>query len=50
MIYFKSCPRCRGDLLIEDWAGEEEAVCLQCGCRVSRPPVDDRTPALIGEP
>jgi hypothetical protein len=28
MIVFKSCPRCRGDLLLDM---EEEITCLQCG-------------------
>jgi hypothetical protein len=29
MIAFKSCPRCRGDLLVR--SDEEEVTCLQCG-------------------
>jgi hypothetical protein len=27
MIAFKSCPRCRGDLLV----GFEDITCIQCG-------------------
>ena len=31
MIYFKSCPRCRGDVNVRsDWYGEYQE-CLQCG-------------------
>jgi hypothetical protein len=31
MVYFKACPRCRGDMLPErDFSGEYRH-CLQCG-------------------
>ncbi len=33
MILIKSCPRCHGDMMEEELAGEIEMVCLQCGHR-----------------
>ena len=49
MIQLKSCPRCNGDMLVEELLGEVEVVCLQCGCRMA-PQVDSgsspRQPAL----
>lgn len=33
MILLKACPRCRGDMLVEEMLGEVELVCLQCGNR-----------------
>jgi len=33
MVLLKACPRCRGDLLVEELLGEVELVCLQCGHR-----------------
>jgi len=33
MILTKSCPRCHGDLLLEELLGEVEMVCIQCGHR-----------------
>jgi DNA-directed RNA polymerase subunit M/transcription elongation factor TFIIS len=39
MIYFKACPKCRGDMLPErDFSGEYRH-CLQCGL------LEDITPA-----
>jgi hypothetical protein len=35
MIYFKACPRCRGDLVLEATSGDSELVCLQCSFRSS---------------
>jgi hypothetical protein len=32
-MLFKSCPRCEGDMLLEELPGEAELVCLQCGHR-----------------
>jgi len=32
-MVFKACPRCNGDLYIEDDVGSRELVCLQCGSR-----------------
>ncbi len=32
MWYLRACPRCRGDLYVDQKPGEEQAmVCLQCG-------------------
>ena len=33
MMLFKSCPRCHGDLALEELPGEADFVCLQCGFR-----------------
>jgi hypothetical protein len=30
MIHSKSCPRCQGDMMLEDYLGDSELVCLQC--------------------
>ncbi len=37
VIYLKSCPRCRGDMMVEAMLGEVELVCLQCGYRSPLP-------------
>ena len=34
MMQLKSCPRCHGDMIGEDWLGETELVCIQCGHRM----------------
>jgi len=36
-VAFKRCPRCGGDLLREDYLGDVELVCLQCGNHLSWP-------------
>ena len=33
MIQTRSCPRCQGDMYLEELLGEAEMVCLQCGHR-----------------
>ena len=33
MILLKSCPRCHGDMMLEELPGDADFVCLQCGCR-----------------
>lgn len=33
MINLKACPRCQGDMMLEEYLGESELVCLQCGYR-----------------
>jgi hypothetical protein len=37
MLRLKSCGHCLGDLFEEEFLGECELVCLQCGNRVSGP-------------
>jgi hypothetical protein len=32
----KGCPRCRGDVYVENVRGEIELICLQCGNRRAR--------------
>ena len=32
-IQLKACPRCHGDMVLEEWLGDAEIVCLQCGYR-----------------
>jgi uncharacterized protein (DUF983 family) len=44
MIITKSCPRCQGDMLREEFLGEVEMVCLQCGHR-TYPETQTRWPA-----
>lgn len=39
MINFKSCQRCHGDVVVEEWLGQKEATCLQCGYRRDVPSV-----------
>jgi len=33
VIQLKSCPRCNGDMMLEEYLGDSELVCLQCGHR-----------------
>lgn len=35
MINLKSCPRCNGDMMLEQYLGDSELVCLQCGHRAA---------------
>ena len=55
MLYLKACPRCHGDLLLQEVVlGETELNCLQCGYAASvRPPapavVDTPQPAYVGK-
>jgi len=34
MLLLKRCPRCRGDLADEEWLGQVDLACIQCGHRV----------------
>ena len=36
MLQLKSCGHCLGDLFEEEFLGQRELVCLQCGNRVSK--------------
>ena len=55
MLYLKACPRCHGDLLLQEVVlGETELNCLQCGYAAAvRPPappvVDTPQPVYAGE-
>ena len=40
---FKGCTRCQGDLYREEYLGQTDLVCLQCGFRL---PVE--RPSIIG--
>ncbi len=33
MLLPKHCPRCRGDLVDDEWLGEVDLACIQCGYR-----------------
>jgi hypothetical protein len=33
----KLCPRCNGNMMLEEYLGENEFVCIQCGHRVDAP-------------
>ena len=46
LIQLKSCPRCSGDMMLEQYPGDSELVCLQCGHRSSVQP--QVKPALSG--
>ena len=35
MLLLKSCPRCQGDIVLEELPGETEFVCIQCGFRTA---------------
>lgn len=35
MILLKSCPRCHGDMMLEELPGDADFVCLQCGYRTA---------------
>jgi hypothetical protein len=39
VILLKSCDQCLGDMFMEDFLGDRELVCLQCGHRVQQPPM-----------
>jgi len=50
MIQIKACPRCAGDMMLEEYLGESELVCLQCGNRISPPAETMRQPTPIAFP
>ncbi|HEV8574223.1 MAG TPA: hypothetical protein VGR43_05885 [Dehalococcoidia bacterium] len=33
VIHLKECPRCNGDMMVEEYLGDSDLVCLQCGYR-----------------
>ena len=33
----RPCPRCNGNMMLEQYLGESEFVCIQCGHRVDAP-------------
>ena len=33
MFWMKGCPRCKGDLFLDQDASSRDVVCLQCGYR-----------------
>jgi len=35
MFWLKTCPRCKGDLYLDYDLNGRDAVCLQCGYRIS---------------
>ena len=47
MIAFKACPRCRGDLMQDEFLGQAELACLQCGYRRELKPVEPASTAHI---
>jgi DNA-directed RNA polymerase subunit M/transcription elongation factor TFIIS len=46
MIYFKACPKCRGDMLPERDSSGEYRHCLQCGMLEDMVPAPARIVAL----
>ncbi|UCH43136.1 MAG: hypothetical protein JSW16_00950 [Dehalococcoidales bacterium] len=41
MFWFKACPKCKGDLFLDNGIYSQDIVCLQCGYRVYLDPQDD---------
>ena len=37
MVTPKPCPRCAGNMMLEEFPGEAEFVCIQCGHRLAAP-------------
>ena len=37
MLSAKSCERCNGNMMLEEYLGETEFVCIQCGHRIDAP-------------
>ncbi len=37
MVNTKACPRCNGNMMLEEFPGEAEFVCIQCGNRLDAP-------------
>ena len=48
MMQLKSCPRCHGDMIGEDWLGETELVCIQCGHRMAGPAAESPYAVVAG--
>jgi uncharacterized protein YbaR (Trm112 family) len=46
MLSLKACPRCRGDLMLEQYLGDSELVCIQCGKRLPFKPATGAVPAV----
>ena len=40
MFWVKACPRCKGDLFLDQDASNRDVVCLQCGYRRSSNQLD----------
>lgn len=34
MVWLKACPKCKGDLFLEDDSQDRYLACLQCGQRI----------------
>jgi len=45
VIQLKSCPRCNGDMMLEEYLGDRDLVCLQCGYRTA---MAQTRPAVAG--
>ena len=46
MIYFKACPRCRGDMYLNDDQYGRYMECLQCGYEVDVPKASEAVEVL----
>ena len=44
MIYFKACPRCKGDMVVDKDQHGHYMECLQCGYETDPP----GTPKMVG--
>ena len=41
MFWVKACPRCKGDLFLDNGPYSQDIVCLQCGHRIYLGPEDE---------
>ena len=46
MFWFKACPKCKGDLFLDNGLYSQDIVCLQCGYRVYLDSQDDYQVAI----
>ena len=48
MFWVKACPRCKGDLFLDNGTYSQDIVCLQCGHRIYLDPGDEYQAAING--
>lgn len=47
VIQLKACPRCNGDMILEQHLGDSELVCFQCGYRKPTEQTTSASPRLL---
>jgi len=50
VIHLNSCPRSNGDMMLDQYLGDSELVCLQCGGHRISPPAATVRPAIATAP